>query len=259
MFGGELEPAPLPWGWAVERLTDARHYWISTTRTDGRPHSRPVWGVWVDDSFCFSTGSLAAGNLTRSPEICVNVENDRGEAVIVEGVADVVDDAATAAAGARRLQPQVPQLVDRRGAARTVLRGAAAGRVRLGLGPVGGRRRRRVPRHRDPVGVRGMMDARHDGVGRGHPGPGSTLPAHPKGTVSMTTIDLDPKLFLPEPEPREVRYTIISVDDHLVEPPRHVRGPAAREAAGPRAADRRDRAGSRGVGVRGRSGTTRSA
>ena len=26
-------------------------------------------------------------------------------------------------------------------------------------------------------------------------------------------------LFLPEPEPREVRYTVISVDDHLVEPP----------------------------------------
>jgi predicted TIM-barrel fold metal-dependent hydrolase len=30
---------------------------------------------------------------------------------------------------------------------------------------------------------------------------------------------LDPELFLPEPEPREVHATIISVDDHLVEPP----------------------------------------
>jgi len=30
-----------------------------------------------------------------------------------------------------------------------------------------------------------------------------------------TTLD---DLFLPEPEPREVRYTVISVDDHLVEP-----------------------------------------
>ena len=26
------------------------------------------------------------------------------------------------------------------------------------------------------------------------------------------------ELFLPEPLPREVRYTIISVDDHVVEP-----------------------------------------
>ncbi|MBV9040032.1 MAG: amidohydrolase family protein [Acidimicrobiia bacterium] len=32
----------------------------------------------------------------------------------------------------------------------------------------------------------------------------------------MATIEED--LFLPEPEPREVRYTVISVDDHLVEP-----------------------------------------
>jgi predicted TIM-barrel fold metal-dependent hydrolase len=39
----------------------------------------------------------------------------------------------------------------------------------------------------------------------------------------VTTIadpaSLDPELFLPEPEPREVKYTVISVDDHLVEPP----------------------------------------
>src|SRR4051794_31126222 len=33
----------------------------------------------------------------------------------------------------------------------------------------------------------------------------------------MATVAED--LFLPEPEPREVRYTVISVDDHLVEPP----------------------------------------
>jgi predicted TIM-barrel fold metal-dependent hydrolase len=32
----------------------------------------------------------------------------------------------------------------------------------------------------------------------------------------MTT--LDPTLFLPEPEPREVKYTVISIDDHVCEP-----------------------------------------
>jgi pyridoxamine 5'-phosphate oxidase-like protein len=93
MFGGVLEPTMLPWEWAAERLTRARHYWIATTRADGRPHARPVWGVWVDDAFAFSTGSLAAGNLARSAEICVNVENDAGEAVIVEGTAAAVGDA----------------------------------------------------------------------------------------------------------------------------------------------------------------------
>jgi predicted TIM-barrel fold metal-dependent hydrolase len=34
----------------------------------------------------------------------------------------------------------------------------------------------------------------------------------------MTQL-LDPELFLPEPEPATVRHTVISVDDHLVEPP----------------------------------------
>ena len=34
----------------------------------------------------------------------------------------------------------------------------------------------------------------------------------------VSTSTLDPDLFLPEPEPRPVRYTVISVDDHLVEP-----------------------------------------
>jgi predicted TIM-barrel fold metal-dependent hydrolase len=33
----------------------------------------------------------------------------------------------------------------------------------------------------------------------------------------MTQL-LDPELFLPEPEPATVKYTVISVDDHLVEP-----------------------------------------
>lgn len=32
-------------------------------------------------------------------------------------------------------------------------------------------------------------------------------------------MSLDPELFLPEPEPREVWATVISVDDHVVEPP----------------------------------------
>ncbi|HEY2427649.1 MAG TPA: amidohydrolase family protein [Acidimicrobiales bacterium] len=43
-------------------------------------------------------------------------------------------------------------------------------------------------------------------------------------------------LFLPEPEPREVRYTVISVDDHLVEPADMFEGrlPAALQDRAPR-------------------------
>ena len=35
----------------------------------------------------------------------------------------------------------------------------------------------------------------------------------------MAVAALDPELFLPEPEQSEVKYTIISGDDHVVEPP----------------------------------------
>ena len=93
MYGGYLEPVRLPWGWATERLTRERNYWIATTRPDGRPHSRPVWGVWLDGSFYFSTGSLAAQNLAVNAAITVHLESG-SEVVIIEGVAETVSDVA---------------------------------------------------------------------------------------------------------------------------------------------------------------------
>lgn len=87
MYGGYLEPKRLPWKWAVARLTEARNYWIATTRPDGKPHSRPVWGVWYNDAFYFSTGSLAWKNLTSNPAITVHLESGN-QVVILEGVAE---------------------------------------------------------------------------------------------------------------------------------------------------------------------------
>ena len=46
----------------------------------------------------------------------------------------------------------------------------------------------------------------------------------------MTTLDVD--LFLPEPAPREVAYTVISVDDHVVEPPHLFDAPTCRPRCG---------------------------
>jgi len=48
----------------------------------------PVWGVWLDDSFCFSTGgqSAKARNLAMNRH-CVVTTEKADEAVIVEGVA----------------------------------------------------------------------------------------------------------------------------------------------------------------------------
>ena len=55
------------------------------------------------------------------------------------------------------------------------------------------------------------------------------------------TQALDPDLFLPEPEPRAVQYTVISVDDHVVEPPHtfHGRLPAALQARAPKIVETR--------------------
>src|SRR5207253_8293175 len=66
----------LPWSWATERLSNARTYWVSTARPDGNPHSMPVWGVWLDEAFYFSTGnqSRKARNLEENPNCVIGCE-----------------------------------------------------------------------------------------------------------------------------------------------------------------------------------------
>lgn len=92
MFGGIVGSGELSWEWATERLSRARTYWIATTRPAGQPHSRPVWGVWLDTTLYFSTGSLATQNLTAQPAITVHLESG-SEVVIIEGIAQQVTDA----------------------------------------------------------------------------------------------------------------------------------------------------------------------
>jgi hypothetical protein len=75
----------LPWSWAEERLISAPIYWIATTRPDGKPHSRPVSGVWLATGFWFSTGSRTRTNLRRNTAITVHIGGH--EIVIIEGTA----------------------------------------------------------------------------------------------------------------------------------------------------------------------------
>lgn len=94
-YGMRPEGDHLPWSWAEERLVRSRSYWIATTRPDGRPHVMPVWGVWLDGAVVFGTdrGSRKARNLAANPAVVVHLESG-DEAVIVEGVAEEVIDAA---------------------------------------------------------------------------------------------------------------------------------------------------------------------
>ncbi len=93
VLGAKSGRGLLPWSWANERLTKAHNYWLATTRPDGAPHVMPIWGVWLDDAFYFSTGwrSRKTRNLAANPR-CVVCPERGDEAVIVEGVAKQVSD-----------------------------------------------------------------------------------------------------------------------------------------------------------------------
>ena len=62
---------------------------------NGAPHARPVWGVWLDGRFYFSSGSRIRSNLERGPAVSVNLESG-DECVILEGTAALVHDEAVA-------------------------------------------------------------------------------------------------------------------------------------------------------------------
>jgi hypothetical protein len=83
----------LPWSFVDERMAQARNYWVCTTRPDGRPHARPVDGVWVDATLCFGGGPKTRWmrNLARNPAVAVHLETP-GEVVILEGTAERIND-----------------------------------------------------------------------------------------------------------------------------------------------------------------------
>jgi nitroimidazol reductase NimA-like FMN-containing flavoprotein (pyridoxamine 5'-phosphate oxidase superfamily) len=83
----------LAWSWAERLLRRTQNYFLATTRADGRPHVMPIWGVWMDGCFYFSTGkgSIKARNLARNAN-CVLCPGDADEAVIMEGNARRIRD-----------------------------------------------------------------------------------------------------------------------------------------------------------------------
>ena len=90
----------LPWSFVDQRMQAAANYWISTTSPSGRPHARPVDGVWVDGALCFggSPETHWARNLVANPAISVHLASET-EAVILEGRVELVTDAGHPLAG----------------------------------------------------------------------------------------------------------------------------------------------------------------
>jgi hypothetical protein len=83
----------LPWTWAMERLTRSHNYLLTTVRPDGAPHVMPVWGIWLNNAWYFSTSmtSRKALNLEQNAH-CVVCNDNVKEAVILEGTAQRLKD-----------------------------------------------------------------------------------------------------------------------------------------------------------------------
>ncbi|MFZ1139496.1 MAG: pyridoxamine 5'-phosphate oxidase family protein [Candidatus Sulfotelmatobacter sp.] len=92
MYGLKPRKQYLPFSHAEDRLTNSRNYWICTSRPDGRPHSVPVWGFWVDGAFYFGTAraSRKARNLARNAAVSIHLESGN-DVVILEGTAAELD------------------------------------------------------------------------------------------------------------------------------------------------------------------------
>jgi hypothetical protein len=81
---------PVSWRQVSDALAGAELYWLTTIRTDGRPHITPLVGAWVDDGFVFCTGpeEQKARNLEHGAAVAVttgvNTWKD-GLDVVVEG------------------------------------------------------------------------------------------------------------------------------------------------------------------------------
>ena len=85
-YGVEQADAYVAWEAIESWLRTSRHYWVATTRADGRPHVVPRWGVWLDGRFWYdgSPDTLHVRNLERDPRCALHLESGE-RATIVEG------------------------------------------------------------------------------------------------------------------------------------------------------------------------------
>jgi uncharacterized pyridoxamine 5'-phosphate oxidase family protein len=83
---------PTPWAVAHDRLTEAKVFWLSTVRPDGRPHVTPLIAIWLDGALYFCTGpeERKAKNLAENPHCILTTgcnSYDEGFDIVVEGEA----------------------------------------------------------------------------------------------------------------------------------------------------------------------------
>jgi general stress protein 26 len=85
------------WGETLQALQQAELFWVTTVRSDGRPHTTPLVAVWSDGALYFSTGvgEQKEINLRSNPRVILMTgRNDwqQGLDIVVEGEAELVED-----------------------------------------------------------------------------------------------------------------------------------------------------------------------
>lgn len=84
----------LPWSWAEERLVACQNFFFVTVNEVGRPHSMPVWAVWMPERQRWATSCAATArklrNVRANPQV-VFTTDDSVNVVSVEGRAEIVD------------------------------------------------------------------------------------------------------------------------------------------------------------------------
>lgn len=88
----ETGALPTPWEQTRKVLEDAEVSWISTVRSDGRPHVTPVVTVWRDDALYLTSGpdEQKVRNLHHNPAVVITTGTsawNTGIDVTVEGLA----------------------------------------------------------------------------------------------------------------------------------------------------------------------------
>jgi general stress protein 26 len=85
------------WNETLQAIEQAELFWVTTVRSDGRPHTTPLVAVWSDGALHFSTGvgEQKEINLRNNRRVILMTGRndwDQGLDIVVEGEAERVAD-----------------------------------------------------------------------------------------------------------------------------------------------------------------------
>jgi hypothetical protein len=93
------EAEAIAWPAARALLEQAELFWVSSVRSDGRPHVTPVVGLWMDGALYFSSGpdEQKSKNLADNPHCAVTTgcnSWNQGTDLVLHGDVEVIRDLA---------------------------------------------------------------------------------------------------------------------------------------------------------------------